>query len=362
MTSLKQIIFETFRLSWELVRDEASRRLFQLACYFPEATPVPLWLPGLASGLSEDARSFEPLGEACLHLREVSLFEELQGEQVRLHPLVREFGLMLLKEGQDARHTEYTEHMLTTQGIERLTATFIDLNMLQQRTEQLGYLTCLEQVRAAREYASILQADNTSVLERIERWLDRESYLFTDEASRIRQLPDVFYQQLFNHTVEEGKALFTGKAPAHWLEQLNRVGAEDTTLIRILVGHSDWVNSGAFSPDGTHILTGSDDTTARLWDSHSGHLLHSFEGHSGSVESVAFSPDGQYIVTSDNRGQVLLWRAQGPDRGRLLGMYVAVYEVGATFWHDATHLALVDKGGSTGHPFVYQLRLHGMKK
>ena len=85
-------------------------------------------------------------------------------------------------------------------------------------------------------------------------------------------------------------------------------------------------------------------------------------GHSSWVSSVAFSPDGEYIVTGDNRGYVFLWRAQGPDRGRLLGMYKAVYVVGAVFWRDATHLVLADNGGSTGHPFVYELRLYGMER
>ena len=395
LTSLKQMLFATFRLSWEHVRDEDSRHLFQLACYFPEATPIPLWLLGLAAGLGEDAGSFEPLGEACLHLQEVSLFEEFEGEQVRLHPLVREFGQLLQKEEPGAEHT------ITADAIERLTVAFTNLNMLEQRTKAVGYLTCLEQVHAVRDYTTILQAGNTAVLERVERWLDRESHLLTDEAGWVRRLPELLYQQLFNRTVEEGKPLLTGKAPPHWLEQLNAVGAEDTTLIRILAGHSGVVNSVAFAADGTRILTGSSDGTARLWETGSGRLLHSFEGHSGvssvafaadgtriltgsddstarlweissgrevqrfeghsgAVYSVTFSPDGQYIVTNDDRGYMLLWRAQGPDRGRLLGMYVAVYEVGAVFWEDATHLVLVDKGGSRGYPNIYRLQLHGL--
>jgi WD40 repeat protein len=33
-----------------------------------------------------------------------------------------------------------------------------------------------------------------------------------------------------------------------------------------LSGHSDYVHSVAFSPDGTRLLTGSGDTTLRVWD------------------------------------------------------------------------------------------------
>jgi TIR domain/WD domain, G-beta repeat len=34
----------------------------------------------------------------------------------------------------------------------------------------------------------------------------------------------------------------------------------------LLSGHEDWVNSAAFSPDGSRIVTASQDKTARIWD------------------------------------------------------------------------------------------------
>ncbi|MDR2116604.1 MAG: hypothetical protein LBP87_09530, partial [Planctomycetaceae bacterium] len=38
-----------------------------------------------------------------------------------------------------------------------------------------------------------------------------------------------------------------------------------TELLK-LTGHTDWVKSVCFSPDGKEVLTGSDDNTARIWD------------------------------------------------------------------------------------------------
>jgi WD40 repeat protein len=62
--------------------------------------------------------------------------------------------------------------------------------------------------------------------------------------------------------------------------------------------HEDGVLSAAFSPDGTRIVTGSTDQTARVWDAASGRELLALRGHKGGVRSAAFSPDGARIVTA----------------------------------------------------------------
>jgi WD40 repeat protein len=53
----------------------------------------------------------------------------------------------------------------------------------------------------------------------------------------------------------------------------------------------------AFSPDGTRIVTGSFDGTAKVWDAGTGTPLLELKGHTGPVHSVAFSRDGTHIVT-----------------------------------------------------------------
>lgn len=72
-------------------------------------------------------------------------------------------------------------------------------------------------------------------------------------------------------------------------------------------GHTSWVSSVAFSPDGLHIVSGSFDKTIRLWNATTGATVAGpFAGHTGAVLSVAFSPNGQQIVSGSNDGKIRL--------------------------------------------------------
>ncbi len=77
--------------------------------------------------------------------------------------------------------------------------------------------------------------------------------------------------------------------------------------VRTLRGHTNWVYSVAFSPDGKYALTGSIDNTAILWDAATGQQVYTIRGHSSAVRSVAFSPNGKYILTGSSDRTVRLW-------------------------------------------------------
>ena len=66
---------------------------------------------------------------------------------------------------------------------------------------------------------------------------------------------------------------------------------------------------GAFSPDGSRIVSGSYDNTVRVWDAMNGDELKSLSGHTSGVNSVTFSPDGSYIVSGSDDNTVLVWDA-----------------------------------------------------
>ena len=94
-------------------------------------------------------------------------------------------------------------------------------------------------------------------------------------------------------------------------------GSRDSTLrlwdvetgnsLRVFEGHTDLVNSVAFSPDGSHAISASDDNTLRLWDVETGNSLRVFEGHTDGVYSVAFSPDGLRAISASVDKTLRLW-------------------------------------------------------
>jgi WD40 repeat protein len=97
-----------------------------------------------------------------------------------------------------------------------------------------------------------------------------------------------------------------------------------SSVVKAIKGHTDYVSSVAYSPDGTHIVSGSDDKTARVWDAVTGKQLAVLEGHTNWVSSAAFSPDGAHIVSGSYDRTIRVWDAY-------TGKQLAVLE-GHTRW------------------------------
>lgn len=78
-------------------------------------------------------------------------------------------------------------------------------------------------------------------------------------------------------------------------------------LLRILEGHTKYVNAVTMSSDNQLIVSGGADKTVRLWDFSSGELLRTFKGHDQAVMCVAISSDNQFIVSGSLDKYIHRW-------------------------------------------------------
>ncbi len=77
-----------------------------------------------------------------------------------------------------------------------------------------------------------------------------------------------------------------------------------------MTGHHQAVQSVAFSPDGSRIVSGGVDSTVRVWETKTGQPIgEALTGHTGQVWGVAFSHDGRRIVSGGLDGTVREWDA-----------------------------------------------------
>jgi WD40 repeat protein len=77
-------------------------------------------------------------------------------------------------------------------------------------------------------------------------------------------------------------------------------------IVQTFAGHAGRINEIAFSADGTRLVTGSIDKTAKLWNANTGELIRTFGNSTTEVSSVALSPDGRRLLTG-HKGETRIW-------------------------------------------------------
>lgn len=132
------------------------------------------------------------------------------------------------------------------------------------------------------------------------------------ELHNLMIWPDILWQQMYNRLQwedgEDGdgpvsnilapefkKRIHPGSNP--WFHQINRT-VESESIIRTLKGHTESVESCAFSPDGKKIVSASQDKTLKLWDVESGADITTLKVQKNSAYSCSFSPDGNKILSA----------------------------------------------------------------
>jgi WD40 repeat protein/serine/threonine protein kinase len=85
-----------------------------------------------------------------------------------------------------------------------------------------------------------------------------------------------------------------------------------------LEGHKAAVRSIAWSADGEHIITGSQDNTVCVWAADSGEPIKTLRGHDGWVRCCRFSADGRRVLSGSHDQTIRFWDIAGYHEARVL--------------------------------------------
>jgi WD40 repeat protein len=179
------------------------------------------------------------------------------------------------------------------------------------------------------EYAYSIDSANQGILNNIKRiYSDNIFYtLIAKQEDAFAKQEDAIMAVAFS---PDSKHILTGSG-----DGTARLWDLEGKMIKIFIGHSGYVNSVAFSPNGQSILTGSSDRSARLWDVN-GKVIMDYKGHGMAVNSVAFSPDGKEILTGSKDRTARLWDLNGNVLQEFKGHSSAIMAV--AFSPDGQHI------------------------
>jgi WD40 repeat protein len=134
---------------------------------------------------------------------------------------------------------------------------------------------------------------------------------FSQEAKVIKGLPAGWGTS--SRTVELGSI---PQALACWKDTIavglasNDISFLDAitgSQVAVLSGHTDSVKAVTFLPDGTSLISGSNDKTLKHWDIQTGGIVKTFHGHNDWVSSTSISPDCITIASGSSDKTIRLW-------------------------------------------------------
>jgi WD40 repeat protein len=111
-----------------------------------------------------------------------------------------------------------------------------------------------------------------------------------------------------------------------------------------LKGHTAEAGTAKFSSDGKRVVTGSEDQTARVWDSQTGREIFVTSPGTSFINDAALSPDGRYLATGGGDGLAKVWEV---DTGREMISFPGDW---VYFTPDSKHLIVENLGYSDTGP------------
>lgn len=297
-------LLATFESQYDLLEDENAQYVFKLAGQFPEAEMIPVARLGLLAGLEDHLETLDtPLDDAVQELVTLSLVEPLHNEQIRLHPLIRDFAERLIPEDERRAYLN--------QAAGNLFTTYTDMLRLESEYIKRDIDSVIDDVQVGIEWCRS-GTDCEAELIKLHRVLDRERHNLRIDGGHAA-IPSLhhdilFLQQLHYRarimgmdSLAERFCATLGTKNTLFFKAYAGEHYEDPAWIRTFKGHSGSVTAVCMSSDGNYALSGSVEKTMILWDVKSGGILHRL-----SLTSVVYclALRGPKVAFGDAFGQV----------------------------------------------------------
>lgn len=167
----------------------------------------------------------------------------------------------------------------------------------------------LEQERIAEAQRRIAVQQERAAVEQRDHALKTQSLLLADFARQQHQMGNAGAAVLLAlEALPDTAAGVTRPYAPEAERQLEE--AIRTLRDRFVFNHGSGIVSAGFSSDGKHIISGSFDRTAYIWDARSGEKVHSLESHGDGIHRVAFSRNGKVASTHSYDGFVRIWDSE----------------------------------------------------
>ena len=102
-------------------------------------------------------------------------------------------------------------------------------------------------------------------------------------------------------------------ASGSWDNTVQLWDAADGRFVYIHADHASWINAVAWSPNSTRLASASNDGTVQVWDANTGRevftnrTFFTYDGHRDDVKAVAWSPDGTRLASGGHDAMVRVW-------------------------------------------------------
>ena len=301
---------------WDRLSPEA-QMLMRVAGQLVEATNVPAARLGLFAGIPDKGKSVFDLTYRRVigRLADLRLLERLEGDRIRLHPLVYSFA------HQQTPRDHVAE--FRTECVQRLLIALNDIETLERQCDVRGIDALIYDLISAQSLLEgVVDVGVGPSLRTCLRILRREAHNL--RGWKQANAPNFLTQQLHLRT-------FDSKTPGLWEDiaagprssgqswSARWAGRSASPELEMtLTGHEGWVWAVGVTPDGQRAISGGADGTLRVWDMTTGAAAQTLIGHAGGVTALAVTPDGRRAVSGGDDGMLRVWNLDTSEAERTL--------------------------------------------